>query len=98
MSAEADRLRDAAVERVRSGKGHASVEDRRAAFDDNFPKLPLIAKVAKNAWKVTDEDIAEAKKLGFTEDQLFELIVCAALGKSKRQYDAAIAVVDEAFR
>lgn len=97
MSAEVDRLREAALARVISGTGVASVEDRRAAFSNELPAshpaAALVAKVAKHAWKVTDEDVAAVRAAGVSEDAIFELVVCAAMGQSKRQLSAALAVV-----
>jgi hypothetical protein len=102
MSAETDRLREAATARVTSGTGVASVEDRRAAFANELPAshpaAALVAKVANNAWKVTDEDVAAVTAAGVAEDAIFELVVCAAMGQAKRQLTAALAVVAEASR
>lgn len=87
------------MERVQSGDGHASVGDRRAAFanaDVPAAARALIDKITRTAWKVTDEDVAAAKAAGVSEDQLFELCVCAAMGQSTRQLDAAMAALDEA--
>lgn len=100
MSDAAAKHRKLAVERVQSGDGHASAADRRAAFaNQNVPDSAraLIDKIAKTAWKVTDEDVAAAKQ-HHTEDQLFELAVCAAMGQATRQLDAAMAVLDEATK
>ncbi len=94
-------FRVAAVLRVQSGDGRASVAERRAAFANEGVAegaRALVAKVAKNAWKVTDEDVAAAKAAGVTEDQLFELTVCAAMGQATRQLDAALAALDEATK
>ena len=33
---------------------------------------------------------------GFTDDQLFELVICAAVGQSTRQYEAGLAALAEA--
>lgn len=56
----------------------------------------LVDKIARNAWKVTDEDVAAAKTAGVSEDEIFELAVAAALGQATRQLDAALAALDEA--
>jgi hypothetical protein len=101
MSEAAKRFRTVAVERVQSGDGRASVADRRAAFantDVPAGARALIDKVAKTAWKVTDEDVAAAKAAGLTEDQLFELTVCASVGQATRQLDSAMAALDEATK
>ena len=84
---------EALIARVRDGEGKASREARRAAFDK--PEGPLLAKVAAHAYKVTDEDV-EAAKASASEDEVFELVVCTAIGQAKRQYDAAMAALEEA--
>lgn len=83
--------RDALVKRVLEGEGHTSREARRAAFD-NKSDVPLVAKVAKTAWKITDEDVAAAK---LPDDEVFELAVCAAIGEATRQLDAALSALEE---
>jgi hypothetical protein len=92
--------RDQAIERAVEGAGKASREARRAAFANSGvtpePAAALIDKVAKHAYKVTDEDVAAAKAAGLSEDEIFELVVCAALGQAKRQYDTAMAALKEA--
>ncbi len=55
----------------------------------------LVDKIVRQAWKISDEDVAAAKATGLNEDQLFELVVCAALGAAKRQYDTALAALEE---
>jgi hypothetical protein len=85
--------------RVLGGDGKASNAQRRAAFDNAGlaePLSTLIDKVAKHAYKVTDEDIAAARVSGFSEDEIFELVVCAAIGQATRQYDTALAALDAA--
>jgi alkylhydroperoxidase family enzyme len=99
MSDAANHHRGAAVRRVLGDDGRASVDDRRAAFANTAvpePARALVDKVARHAYKVTDEDIAAAKTAGLTEDQIFELCVCAAMGQATRQLDAAFAALDAA--
>ena len=95
----ANMSRDKVIERAVEGAGKASREARRAAFANSgvTPEAvrTLIDKVAKHAYKVTDEDVAAAKAAGVSEDQIFELVVCAALGQAKRQYDSALAALAE---
>lgn len=97
MSEAATRLRKVVIERALHAPGKASGEARRAAFDnrDTVPARNLIDKVARHAWKVTDEDVATARR-GHSDDELFELSVCAALGQATRQLEAALAALDEA--
>jgi alkylhydroperoxidase family enzyme len=64
-----------------NAEGRASPQERARAFSNDglAPALDaLIAKVATRPAQVTDADFAEAKASGYTEDQLFELVVCAA--------------------
>ncbi|MFI6830919.1 hypothetical protein ACIBG5_27725 [Kribbella sp. NPDC050241] len=88
----------ALVDRVLTGEGTASAEDRARAFGNADVPLPLqalIGKVAMTPSQVTDADFAAAKAAGFSEDQLFELVVCAAVGQSTRQYEAGLAALTE---
>jgi hypothetical protein len=87
------------VARILEGDGRASRAQRRAAFDNAGvaePLARLIDKVAKQSYKVTDEDITAAKASGLSEDEIFELVVCAAIGQAMRQHDVALAALTEA--
>jgi hypothetical protein len=42
--------------------------------------IPYLNKVALYAYKVTDDDIARLKQAGYSEDELFEITLSAALG------------------
>jgi hypothetical protein len=83
---------EALIARVRDGEGRATREARRAAFEK--PAGPLLVKVAAHAYKVTDEDVASATASA-SEDEVFELVACTAIGQAKRQYDAAMAALVE---
>jgi hypothetical protein len=99
MSEEAGRYREAVIERVLRGPGSASPGARRAAFDNSGVDArasAFIDKVARNAWKVTDSDVAAVKATGLSEDEIFELTVCAALGQATRQLRAALAALQAA--
>ncbi|MDQ3367907.1 MAG: hypothetical protein M3680_20985 [Myxococcota bacterium] len=100
MSDPATRLRQQLLERALQPAGTAALADRRAALaNQQVPDAAraLVDKVAHTAWEVTDEDVAAARAGGLSEDQVFELVVCAALGQASRQLDAALAVLDEAI-
>jgi alkylhydroperoxidase family enzyme len=93
------RARTALVARVLEGDGRASRTLRRAAFDGSEGAAPistLIQKVAKHAYRVTDDDVTAARAAGLSEDQIFEVVVCAAIGQASRQYDAALAALEAA--
>jgi alkylhydroperoxidase family enzyme len=86
----------AVVTRVLEGDGRASRAERRAAFDNatlTEPLHGLISKVAKHPTQVTDDDIATVRASGINEDQIFELVVCAAVGQATRQYQNALAAL-----
>ena len=91
--------RTALVARILEGDGKVSRTQRRAAFDGSevaAPARTLIQKVAKHAYKVTDEDVTATRASGLSEDQIFEIVVCAAIGQASRQYDAALAALEAA--
>jgi hypothetical protein len=99
MSTAATRCRQAVVERVLRGPGTASEAARRAAFDNqgiDGPARALVDRIARRAWTVTDADVAGTTAAGVSEDHVFELAVCAALGQATRQIDAALAALEEA--
>ena len=93
-----NRLRRALVSRVLDGPGVATAEARRHAFDNRgvgLPERALVEKVARTAWKVTDADVAAVTAAGRSDDEIFELVVCAALGQSTRQLESALAALKE---
>lgn len=83
-------------EAVFGSKG-ASEPARREAVasrsNDGVPDdlVPLIEKIRRHAYKVTDADIAAAKAAGHSEDELFELTCAAALGVAIHRLDRAFA-------
>jgi hypothetical protein len=89
------------IARILEGDGEAPQAQRRAAFDNAGlpePLSTLINKVAKHAHAVTDEDIARVRTAGLSEDQIFEIVVCAAIGQATRQYETALAALDAATK
>jgi hypothetical protein len=89
----------ALVDRVLNGEGRASAEQRARAFGNDGlppPLNALIGKVATRPAQVTDADFAAAKASGCSEDQLFELVICAAVGQSARMYEAGLSALAEA--
>lgn len=90
-------LRRELITRVRDNAATAPPELRRAAFDNagrdvglDDPVQTLIEKVAYHADEVTDQDVAAVRAAGFSEDQIFEIVVCAAVGQADRQYTNAL--------
>ena len=94
-----EQARQALLKRILEGPAQASVSERRAAFDNCDVARPLDAlvyKVAMHAYRITDEDINFAKGAGLSEDKIFEIVVCAAVGQASRQHDGAFAALEAA--
>jgi hypothetical protein len=91
----------ALVDRVLTGDGRASAEQRARAFGNKGLPPPLdglISSVATRPAEVTEADFAAVAAAGYTEDQIFELVVCAAVGQSARLYESGLAALAEATR
>ena len=85
--------------RILEGAGDSSPAMRQAAFDNcglAGPQGALVGKVAERAYRVTDQDIIEVEVAGLSEDQIFEIVVCAAVGQATRQYDEALTALEAA--
>jgi hypothetical protein len=92
-------LHEALVNRILHGSGRAPADQRARAFANAGlpePLRPLLEKVAARSAQVADADFATAMEAGFTDDQLFELVICAAVGQATRQYEAGLAALAEA--
>lgn len=92
-------LRDAVTRSVLDGPATSSPETRKAAAANHGldpVRAAFVDKVTRTAYKVTDEDVAALKAAGVAEDEIFELAVCAALGESTRQLEAALAALEQA--
>jgi hypothetical protein len=86
-------------DRMLNGEGRASPELRARAFRNAGLPQPLdvlLGKVATRPTQVTDADFAAARAAGFSEDELFELVICAAVGQSARLYDAGLTALADA--
>ena len=87
------------VEHILEGPGKTTQTQRAGAFSNKGLEAPLdslINKVATQPTRITDEDMGAAKALGLSEDQIFELVICAAVGQSSRQYESALKALDQA--
>lgn len=99
--ANIEKARKTLLRRVLEGDGKASPLERRSAFNNSDlsePLRQLVDKVAVDATAVGDDDFNQARQSGASEDQIFEIVVCAAIGQASRQYDAAIAALEAARR
>ena len=94
-------LHRALVARILDSDAAAPPSLRRAAYDNvglAEPMRTLIEKVAHQASAVTDDDVASVRAAGLSEDQIFEIVVCAAVGQADRNYTSALAALAEATR
>jgi hypothetical protein len=91
----------ALFERILAGPGSASQAQRRAAFDDTGLEGPLkifVDEVANKASSISDADMTAVLASGTTEDQAFEIAICAAAGAATRQYETALAALNAAAK
>lgn len=98
-SSDKEALVNSIEQRILTGPGMASADLRANAFADKDlpePLATLVEKVAKRSFQVTDADFAAVVAAGFTEDQIFELVICAAVGESNRMYQAGLVALSKA--
>jgi hypothetical protein len=91
-------LRDRVLRSVLDGPGESDPAIRRAvAKGSEVPADlgPLVDKIHKHAYKVTDADIARLQPT-YGDDQLFEIIVSTALGASRKRLVAGLDALEKA--
>ena len=91
-------LRDAALDRVLQGAGESDPALRSAAADGaGLPGdlQPLVTKIQQHAYRITDEDVATLQAR-YGDDRMFEIIVSAALGASRKRLFAGLKALEEA--
>ena len=59
---------------------------------------PLVEKISRWAYKVTQEDLDALRAAGFSEEQLYEATVAAALGAAWSRLDAGLRALDAAAK
>ena len=90
--------RDAVLRTVLDGPGETDPSLRYAAAEGvGVPDdlRVLVEKIHQHAYRVTDEEIA-ALQARYSDDQLFELIVSAAVGASRKRLMAGLKALEEA--
>ena len=90
--------RDAVLRTVLDGPGTTDPSLRYAAAEGVGAPADLkvlVEKVHQHAYKVTDEEIA-ALQASYGDDQLFELIVSAAVGASRQRLMAGLKALEDA--
>ena len=91
-------LRDRVLESVLNGPGETDRAIRTAAADGRGVPAELQAlvdKVHRHPYKVMDDDLARLSAR-YTDDQLFEIVVSAALGASRNRLLAGLEALDDA--
>lgn len=91
-------LRDRVLQRVLDGTGESDPAIRRAAADGSGVPAdvqPLVDKIHHHAYKVTDDDVARLRAT-YGDDRMFEIIVSAALGASRKRLLAGLEALDDA--
>jgi hypothetical protein len=82
---------------VVDGPGSTDSTLRRQAASGQPPSelTTLVQKIRDHAYKVTDDDM-DALRARYSEDQLFELVVAAAVGAAEYRLQAALAALEDA--
>jgi hypothetical protein len=57
------------------------------------PVSSYVQKVALHAYKIVDGDVAALKHAGYTEDAIFEITLCAALGAGRARLERGLAAL-----
>jgi alkylhydroperoxidase family enzyme len=91
-------LRDRVLQTVLEGSGESDPAIRRAsAKGAGVPAdlETLVNKIHHHPYRVTDEDVADLQPK-YGDDQLFEIIVSAALGAARQRLDAGLRALEDA--
>ena len=91
-------LRDRILGSVLAGPGVSDAALRRTAAEGigvTADLEPLIDKIHRHAYRVTDEDVARLQAK-YGDDQMFEIIVSAALGASQKRLLAGLNALEDA--
>jgi alkylhydroperoxidase family enzyme len=91
-------LRDRILSRVFQGAGETESAIRMAAADGTGVPADLeslVEKIHRHAYMVTDEDVARVQAK-YGDDQMFEIVVSAALGASRNRLLVGLEALDEA--
>ena len=91
-------LRDRVLNSVLLGAGETEPAIREAAARGSGVPADLqalIDKIHQHAYKVTDEDIARAQEK-YGDDEMFEIVVSAALGAASQRLQAGLRALNEA--
>jgi hypothetical protein len=91
-------LRDRVLLIVLDGQGESDPAIRKAAAAGSGVPADLQAlvdKIHRHAYKVTDDEMAQLQAK-YGDDRMFEIVVSAALGASRRRLLAGLEALDQA--
>ena len=91
-------LRDKVLKLVLEGAGESDPALRQSAAsgkDVPWDFRELVERIHEHAYKVTDEDVA-ALQAKYGDDRMFEIIVSAALGASRKRLFAGLDALEDA--
>ena len=90
-------LRDATANSVLDSPATTSPQLRRSVANGTPPAdlAALVQKIQSRAYTVTDEDL-DSLRSTYNDDQLFEIIVAAAIGAASQRLAAAHKALEEA--
>ncbi|HMF89086.1 MAG TPA: hypothetical protein VKL40_00475 [Candidatus Angelobacter sp.] len=77
-------LRRAVLERTRSAA--AQIPEALREF---------VEKIADRPWTVSDQDFARLRAAGYSEDELYEVTLAAAIGAGLQRFDAGLRALEE---
>ena len=60
---------------------------KRETYDLPKNLLGYVNKVIYYAYKITDEDVQKLKEAGYSEDNIFEITLCASVGASLARFE-----------
>ena len=86
--------RVARLSALQHGGAAASGEADGAALGELGAAAAVVDKVARHAYRITDEDLAAARRDGWSEHELFDLVVAAAAGAGVTRRAIGRAAVD----
>src|SRR5262245_35017184 len=75
-----------------------AIAARCAGVQDTTDEIPdalaaYIEKVALHAYKITDEDVEQLVAAGYSEDEIFEITLSAAMGASLARLERGLAAL-----
>lgn len=106
MKTEFSKMVEALTSKTLDGPGKVAAALRRETAEyaaapkpgnEQIPTvlMPYLTKVALHSYRVTDADISQLKAAGFSEDELYELTICAAFGAGLARLNRGLALLND---